>query len=140
MLCGVFHALAAHSERLAPLGSSQSNESLNNTITSKAPKSCCYGGSESHDFRTAAAVLQKNKGHGYVPALVSQARYSPSKNAANLAAKRNKKECARKVLASSKVGKLQCHKLRLSRSNAQETNELREGTTYSSACTLVTGN
>ena len=140
MLCGVFDGLAAHSERLAPLGSSQSNESLNNTIASKAPKSRCHGGSESHDFRTAAAVLQKNEGHGYVAAVVSQAKYSPSKNAATLAAQRNKKECARKVVASSKAGKLQRRKLRLNRSNAQETSELREGTTYSSACTLATGN
>ena len=139
MLCGVFDGLAAHSERLAPLRSSQSNESLNNTIASKAPKSRCYGGSESHGFRTGAAVLQKNEGDGYVAAVVSQAKYSPSKNTATVVAQRNK-ECARKVVASSKAGKLQRRKLRLNRSNAQETSELREGTTYSSACTLATGN
>ena len=73
-------------------------------------------------------------------AVVSQAKYSPSKIAATLAAQRNKKECARKIVASSKAGKLQCRKLRLDRSNAQEISELREGTTYSSACTLATGN
>ena len=123
MLCGVFDGLAAYSERLASLGSSQGNESLNNTIASKAPKSRCYGGSESHNFRTAAAVLQ-NEGHGYVAAVASQARYSPSKNAATLAAQRNKKECARKIVASSKAGKLQRRKLRLDQSNAQETSEL----------------
>ena len=71
---------------------------------------------------------------------LSQVKYSPSKNAATLAAQRNKKECARKVVASSKAGKLQRRKLRLNRSNAQETSELREGTTFSSACTLATGN
>ena len=135
-----FYGLAAHSERLAPLGSSQSNESLNNTIASKAPKSRCYGGSELHDFRTATAVLQKNEEHGYVAAVVSQAKCSPKKSTATLAAQRNKKECARTVVASSKAGKLQRRKLRLNRSNAQETSELREGTTYSSACTLATGN
>ena len=95
MLCGVFDGLAVHSERLAPLGSSQSNESLNNTIASKAPKSRCYGGSESHDFRMAAAVLQKNDGHGYIAAVVSQAKYSPSKNAATLAAQRNIGVCTK---------------------------------------------
>ena len=48
------------------LGSSQSNEALNNTIDSKAPKIRRYGASESIDFRVACAVSQKNLGHNYV--------------------------------------------------------------------------
>ncbi|XP_061179391.1 uncharacterized protein LOC133188017 [Saccostrea echinata] len=53
-------------EKLSSLGSSQANESLNNTISSKAPKAHFYSGSESNDFRIAAAVAQKNLGYGYV--------------------------------------------------------------------------
>ena len=55
-----------NSEKLAPLGSNQSNEALNNTIGSKAPKIRHYGGSESNDFRVACAVSQKNVGYSYV--------------------------------------------------------------------------
>ena len=52
--------------KLAPLGSSQANEALNNTIGSKAPKIRHYGSSESNDYRVACAVSQKNIGHSYV--------------------------------------------------------------------------
>ena len=55
-----------NAEELAPLGSSQANEALNNTIGSKAPKIRHYGSSESHDYRMACAVNQKNIGHSYV--------------------------------------------------------------------------
>ena len=53
-------------EKLAPLGSSQANEAINNTIGSKTPKIRHYGASESNDFRVACAVSQKNLGHSYV--------------------------------------------------------------------------
>ena len=69
----LFNGLHSHAERLAPLGSSQANESLNNTITSKAPKSRHYGGSESQDFRTAAAILQKNDGNVYTAQVIQAA-------------------------------------------------------------------
>ena len=71
LLEGLFAGLADNAERLAPLGSSQSNESLNNTITSKAPKARHYGGSESQDYRTAAAILQKNRGGTYIAGVCS---------------------------------------------------------------------
>ena len=51
--------LSDSADKLSNLGSTQANESLNNTITSKAPKSTLYSGSESNDYRVAAAVAQK---------------------------------------------------------------------------------
>ena len=62
----IFDEFTNNSEKLAPLGSSQANEALNNTIGSKAPKIRHYGSSESNDFRVACAVSQKNIGHSYV--------------------------------------------------------------------------
>ncbi|XP_044167665.1 uncharacterized protein LOC114976984 [Acropora millepora] len=59
-----------NADKLAPLGSSQANESLNNTIGSKAPKIRHYGASESNDFRVACAVSQKNIGHTYVSEVI----------------------------------------------------------------------
>lgn len=49
-------------KKLAPCGSSQQNECVNSSIGTKAPKICHYGGSESSDFRTAAAIRNSMKG------------------------------------------------------------------------------
>ena len=64
--------------KLAPLGSSQSNEALNNTIGSKTPKIRHYGASENNDFCVACAVSQKNIGHSYVAEVVNIDFASPS--------------------------------------------------------------
>lgn len=48
-----------NSAQIAPCGSSQANESFNNTVCSKHPKSAFYGGSESHENRVKLAVCQK---------------------------------------------------------------------------------
>ena len=63
----VVEVFAKNAEKLAPLGSSQANESLNNSVGSKAPKIRHYGASESNDYRVACAVSQKNLGYSYVP-------------------------------------------------------------------------
>ena len=52
--------------KLVENASSQSNESLNSTVGSKAPKIRFYGGSESADQRVAAAVAQTNLGKQYL--------------------------------------------------------------------------
>ena len=52
-------------KKLAPCESSQRNEYVNSLIGTKAPKVRHYGGSESSDFRTAAAISQFNEGYGY---------------------------------------------------------------------------
>ena len=49
--------------QIAHSASSQANESFNNTVISKHPKSIFYGGSESHCLRVSIAVRQKNLGH-----------------------------------------------------------------------------
>ena len=48
-LTNVIDMYIKNAEKLAPLGSSQGNEALNNTIGSKAPKIRHYGASESND-------------------------------------------------------------------------------------------
>ena len=72
---------AGNADKLAPMGSSQQNEALNNVILSKLPKTKFYGGSESNDFRVAAAVLQKNTGKSYVSSICTSAGLSPGKHA-----------------------------------------------------------
>ena len=80
VLTDLFGGLAAQAAKLAPLGSSQA-KSFNNIATSKAPKTRHYGGSDSQDFRIAAAVLQKNVGHQYIASTVHAACRSPSTHA-----------------------------------------------------------
>ena len=57
---------ADQTEKLANLGSSQANESFNNTVAAKAPKRLHLSGSESTSFRVAAATAQKNLGTKYL--------------------------------------------------------------------------
>ena len=52
--------------KLARLGSSQSNESLNNNIGSDKHKICHYDASKSNEFHVVYAVNQKNIGHSYI--------------------------------------------------------------------------
>ena len=65
-LNAVVDIFVQNSEKLTPLGSSQSNEALNNSIDSKAKKIRHYGASESNDFRVAFAVSQNNVAYSYV--------------------------------------------------------------------------
>ena len=60
----IINSFIQNAEKLAPLGSSQ--EAVNNTIGSKAPKIQHYGACESNDFRVACTVSQKNLGHNYI--------------------------------------------------------------------------
>ncbi|XP_011170619.1 uncharacterized protein LOC105203515 [Solenopsis invicta] len=53
-------------DKIAPCGSTQANESMNNIIAQKCIKSRYYASSESLNFRVAAAVCQKNLGHKYM--------------------------------------------------------------------------
>jgi len=66
-LNAVFSMFAMNAEKLAPCGSTLSNEAFNNTVASKALKARHYSGSESLDFRVKAAACQKNLGHNYIP-------------------------------------------------------------------------
>lgn len=50
-------------KKIAPLSSSQINESANSVIGAKSLKVRYYGGSESNDFRVAAGVAQINEGN-----------------------------------------------------------------------------
>lgn len=76
----LFEVFASNAEKLAPIGSSQRNEALNNTILSKLPKTKFYGGSESNDFQVAAAVLQKSTGRDYVSTVCQSVDLSPGRH------------------------------------------------------------
>ena len=61
-------------KKLAPASNSQRNEALNSVVSTKAPKSRYYGGSESNNFRVACGVGQTNEGskYMYVPQVIKE--------------------------------------------------------------------
>lgn len=73
----IFERLACHADRLAPCGSTQQNESVNNIVRSKANKANHYGGSDSLTYRVHAAVCQKNIGVTYVSNVLEELGESP---------------------------------------------------------------
>jgi hypothetical protein len=74
-----FDKLVEKAGQLAPNGSTQPNESLNNIITSKAPKRIDFSSSLAVTFRCAAGVAQKNEGVTYTSALRVLNKLSPGK-------------------------------------------------------------
>ena len=52
--------------KLSHMESTNANENMNQVISRKAPKASHFSGSESLDYRVAAAVAQKNEGHAYI--------------------------------------------------------------------------
>ena len=63
-LLDIFTSLDA--QKLAFLSSTQWNESFNNLVASKAPKSHHYSESSSLQYRICASVSQKNEGYTYM--------------------------------------------------------------------------
>ena len=65
-LSTVFVKYEVTADKLADLQSTQANESLNQMIARKAPKSLHYSSSESLNYRVSSAIAQKNEGLAYV--------------------------------------------------------------------------
>lgn len=68
-------------DKLAHLSSTQANESLNNTVSSKAPKARHYSDSPSLQYRICAGVSQKNEGYTYMTQVHKAAGLSPGVSA-----------------------------------------------------------
>ena len=67
----VFDHFKKHADKLAKLGSTQANESLNKSIASKAPKTHHFSGTANLSHRLSAAIAEKNIGPNYVTAVRS---------------------------------------------------------------------
>ena len=134
-LTKIFDTFAGNAEKLAPMGSSQRNEAFNNTVLSKLPKTRYYGGSESNDFRIAAAVCQKNIGRSYVSQVMHSADLSPGKHTAQFAERQSAAARRQLDFKSSPANKLRRNELKASRSSQQGVAELREGRTYETGLT-----
>ncbi|XP_071138472.1 uncharacterized protein [Mytilus edulis] len=69
--------MVPQSDKLSKLGSSQANESVNNIIDLKAPKTKHFSSSSSLNNRVSSAVLQKNEGYHYISELNTSIGLSP---------------------------------------------------------------
>lgn len=65
-LTDIFDKSVKQADQLSHTGSSQANESLNMTVTSKAPKNKYFSESKELGCRIQAAVAQKNISYSYV--------------------------------------------------------------------------
>lgn len=120
--------------QLAPCGSSQSNESFNNTVCSKHPKSNYYGGSESHCFRVAFSVCQKNLGYEYVITMYRYLLLSPGTFTAQFRKKKQNKSSITAIKRTDIPQKKRRSELKQLRSSRNLQFENKEGITYKSGC------
>lgn len=134
----IFFRYSNHSEKLAPCASTQPNEALNSAISSKNPKAKFYSGSESNDYRVAAAVSQVNVGTQYVVALNERLGLSPGENTKLHKLRMDRKRKQNKIRQSTTSSKRR--RLFLKNKNSQTTacNEKREGLSYQSDMGMTT--
>ena len=126
----LFSIHAHNAARLAPLGSTMSNESWNNTVASKAPKNKHYSSSESLDFRLGAAACQKNIGPNYLSEVFQKTEMSPSTALGKHSNKLKRKFAMRKDRAETKQFKRRRLELGETRMSRLRSLELREGQSY----------
>jgi DNA polymerase III epsilon subunit-like protein len=131
-LHGVFLRFANNSEKIAPCGSTQANESFNAIVATKAPKSRFYGGSDSLDFRVACAVSQTNFGASYIVPVNKKLGLSPGSQTQKFRGKYDQlreKSKARKGILAFKKRRME---LANKRANNSYVCESKEGKSYES--------
>ncbi|CAG2250117.1 unnamed protein product [Mytilus edulis] len=121
--------MIGRSNSLNDLGSTQSNESFNQLVSVKAPKSRHYGGSCSLQNRLSAAVLQKNEGYGYLSKINEAANLSPGEFTMAISAVRDQKMEKRKEKKNSKEYKVDRIQKKRNRNTNERKHLVREETT-----------
>ncbi|KAK3099978.1 hypothetical protein FSP39_012810 [Pinctada imbricata] len=125
-----------HSKKLSQMGSTQSNESFNKIVSSKAPKTNFYSGSASLNRRIASAVAQKNEGQSYMLQVYRKVGVSPGIHTKKMLFMKDKLSKKRRVMISSRKYKQRRLELKNRRSKSNAVSELREGTCYSTGVDL----
>ena len=136
-LTEIFKARANEAHKLVILGSTQANESMNMTVSSKANKRIHFSESTALTSRVEAAVAQKNFGYDYVPIVNNELLLSPGKfthqHAVNVAHDRERK----RQNATSKEGKIKRRFKKQLRCQSEAAREVREGPTYQTNVAIV---
>lgn len=132
----LFDRLAENATKFLMAASSQANESLNNSMSSKAPKRICYSTSESCDYRFACTVVQKNYGEAYINSIFHALGLQTTSRLAQRIQRTN--ECASKRKVREKRIDVKRRRIELTqaRSQLKHRKEKREGVSYSSHMSL----
>jgi len=131
-LSTIFEVYAEKAEQLAPLASSQINESFNHTASTKHPKYMHFGRSESMPYRLGSAVCQTNEGTIYVAQVNRKLSISPGENTVKFRSSKDHKRqetavrCRTQLFKQNRITKKKAR--RLARLQAEN----KEGVTYSS--------
>lgn len=128
----IFNGFSINGAKLLKLGSTQKNESFNNTVATKNPKANFYSGTESTSFR----VAQKNIGLQTLPRVFENLLLSPGKNTSLYIEKASRKREYQKDFKSSVAFKRRRRELKSSASKEVSTSEIKEGATYEPAIDL----
>ena len=132
----VFSKLAENACKFLMAASTQNNESLNNMMSSKAPKRICYSKSESCDFRFAATVASKNYGAAYVSQIFElRGLKCTSRLTDYILASNEENEKRRKLQADIKFKKRRLE-INNDRSQLRYQKEKKDGQSYSSNMSL----
>ncbi|CAC5401769.1 unnamed protein product [Mytilus coruscus] len=99
--------MVPQSKKLSNLGSSQANESFNNLIALKAPKTKHFSTSASFKLQSQLSRTQKNEGYNYISELNTSIGLSPGNETLSRGNKLNKKREGNKNIFKSKQGKKQ---------------------------------
>ena len=115
---------------------SQWNESLNNTIATKNPKTWYYGGSASNDFRVACGVAQRYLGYGYVSTALEVLNIETGYFCTSHEDLMDKKVLSDRKRKATKNFRYKRNQLWGQKSSQNSQNEAKEGKTYETAVAL----
>lgn len=135
-LATILGRYAENAEKIAPCGSSQSNESFNNLVATKNPKYKFNAGSEALPFRVAAAVCQKNLGTSYVVNVNQTIGVSPGEETKKFRSVGDKYRAKRSLYQKTREYKMKRCGWKKKCANKDSAAERSEGITYSSNCEL----
>ncbi|XP_058801603.1 uncharacterized protein LOC131670209 [Phymastichus coffea] len=136
-LLDIFDVMANKASSFAAGVSSNTNESFNAMVASKAPKAHLYGTSISYNTRVGLAVLKKNEGEQFLIQLLHNCNSSPTKKLRKYYANVDTYHKKRYTKANTTTFKRRRLLLKQQKSELRHKVELTEGTTYKSKAFLV---
>lgn len=136
-ITNLFNQLSEVASKFLTAGSSQGNESVNNSICSKAPKKTTYSTTPSGDFRVAASVAQKNCYETYLIKVLDELKFSYTQRLVDYLEKNKVKLIKKHDSALQPEAKRKRIESTTKRSQLKYKNENSEGTVYESNMSLL---
>ena len=126
----LFGRFACNAASLSTAGSTQSNESFNHTVNSKAPKSTFYAGTASYRRRVAAAAAQTNLGTKYISKVFRHAGISSGLHTQKYRNMKDNMRLRRRLLRQTKKYKARRNALKNDRRKKRVQQNRGEGVSY----------